>query len=381
MNIFNQKNPDKDALRLRGFIRKESLQVIRDPSSILIAFVLPLILMFVFGAGVSLDANNIKMGLVMEDNAAPARNLASYFVGTPYFSMHTSDNSKDLEDDLWASKLRGVIIIPQNFSQKFYQGSPASVQILADGSETNTANFVINFAEAVVGLWLLEEELEQRIHKPNPIDLETQVWFNPELKSNNVILPGGIAVIMSLIGTLLTSLVIAREWERGTMESIMATPIRIRELILGKVIPYFILGMGSMLQCFLLGTLFFGVPFRGSFLVLVFSTAAFLLTALGQGLIISTAARSQFVSSQIVLAISFLPALILSGFVFEIKSMPEILQWVTYIVPARYFVTILQTSFLAGTIWDLILPNFLMLCLFAVVLIWIPSLRLRKRLD
>jgi len=214
-----------------------------------------------------------------------------------------------------------------------------------------------------------------------PIAMEPRVWFNPELKSREVLLPGSVAIIMSLIGTLLTALVVAREWERGTMEAMMSTPIRIREMLLGKLIPYFLLALGSMVLCVTLSVTLFEVPFRGSYLVLLLATSCFLLAALGQGLLISTLTRNQFVSGQISIMLAFLPAFILSGFIFEIGSMPWAIRAITYILPYRYFVSILQTIFLGGTLWDLFLPNLLAILAIALFLFILTARKTVKRLD
>jgi len=367
--------------RIIGFIKKESWQMVRDPSCILIGIVLPLLLMFLYGYGVSLDMNRIHIGLVLEDTSTTARDLASSFVANPYFNVTVAFDRRPLEEEIVASKLRGMVVIPQDFSRKLYNGELSPIQVIADGTETNTANFVNNYSQGVVANWLNQLKNEARPTLILPTNIDNRVWFNPELESRNVLLPGSIAIIMSLIGTLLTALVIAREWERGTMEAMMATPIHIREIIIGKLTPYFLLGLASMTLCVIVATVFFGVPFRGSFLVLLLGTSAFLFAALGQGLLISTAARNQFVASQLSLIVGFLPAFMLSGFIFEINSMPLPIQFLTYLLPPRYFVTMLQTSFLAGVVWQLFIINFLCLLAIAGVFLFFTARRLVKRLD
>ncbi len=236
--------------RLFAYMYKESLQAIRDPSTLMIAVILPAIMVFLFAFGVSLDTNTVKIGLVLEDSSEKAKNLAYAFSHTRFFDVELSFDRKKPTQDLVAGKIRGLVIIPQDFSDKLERNENSPIQVIADGSETNTASFVQNYAEGVVGNWLLSLQNEQSVTPVASIQMQPRVWFNPELKSRNVLLPGSMAIIMALIGILLTALVVAREWDRGTMEAIMATPIHISELIIGKLAPYFVLGMGSMtLMC------------------------------------------------------------------------------------------------------------------------------------
>lgn len=367
--------------RFFAYLQKEYKQILRDPSTMLIAFVLPLMMIFIFGYGVSLDADKIKIGILFEDTSTEARSLANAFLATPYFDAQTGYDRLALEADLTGGRLRGLVTIPSNFSQNINRGTIASLQVLLDGSETNTAKFVLNYAEGVVANWTLQRALQKIKTRIPPITMEPRVWFNPALVSRDVLLPGSVAIIMSLIGTLLTALVVAREWEKGTMEAMMSTPIRIREMLLGKLIPYFLLGLGSMTLCVTLAVTLFEVPFRGSYLVLLLSTSCFLLAALGQGLLISTLTRNQFVSGQISIMVGFLPAFMLSGFIFEISSMPWPIQAITYLLPPRYFVTILQSAFLSGTIWDLIIPNLLAMLAIAFFFFIITAHYTVKRLD
>lgn len=367
--------------RLLAYLQKESKQIIRDPSTVLIAFVLPLIMIFIFGYGVSLDANKIRIGIVLEDTSPDARNLVSAFLGTPFFDVQTGYHRLAFEEEMTKGHLRGVVVIPGDFSQNLQRETKASLQLLLDGSETNTAKFVLNYAQGVVNNWNIQRTLERTTSLTLPITPEPRIWFNAALKSRDVLLPGSVAIIMSLIGTLLTALVVAREWERGTMEAMMSTPLRISEMVLGKLIPYFLLGLGSMTLCVTLSLTLFGVPFRGSFLVLFLSTSVFLLAALGQGLLISSTTRNQFVASQIAIMLGFLPAFVLSGFIFEINSMPWPIQALTYLLPPRYFVTILQSSFLSGTPWALIWPNLLAMLLIALLVFSLTLHKIVKRLD
>lgn len=368
--------------RFEAFFIKESKQMMRDPSTFLIAFLLPLIMIFIFGYGVSLDAKHVPIGIVIEDTSPTARNLEQAFLGTPYFSVKTGYHRNQFEEDLIKGKLRGLIVVPVNFSKKILRStSTTALQSLVDGSEPNTARFVINYTEGVLNNWNQQQQLQNKPYLSNPIQSESRVWFNEELKSRDVLLPGSIAIIMSLIGTLLTALVVAREWERGTMEAMMATPIRIPEMFFAKLIPYFLLGLASMVLCVFISIWIFDVPFRGSYLILLLSTSVFLLAALGLGLFISTTTRSQFISSQISIIVGFLPAFMLSGFIFEINSMPLIIQGLTYLLTPRYFVTILQSSFLSGVPTELLLPNLFVMLLIGCFFLSITAFKMVKRLD
>jgi ABC-2 type transport system permease protein len=367
--------------RLRSLIWKESIQIVNDPSSILIAFVLPVILLFLFGYAVSLDSTRIRVGLVVENRTPETESLLAAFRDSKYFVVQVSASRQQLADQLVAGRIRGLIVLPVDFSRQWSrENSHASVQIIADGSEPTTANFVQNYARAVVALWLQQRGLETGTPVPVTVDLENRMWFNPSLESKNYLVPGSIAIIITMIGTLLTAMVVAREWERGTMEAMMATPVRIQELVLGKLVPYFCLGMGSMLFCALSSILVFRTPFRGSFLTLFLLSSLFLFTCLGIGLLVSTLSKSQFVAGQFSIILGFLPALQLSGFIFEISSMPIFIRILTYLFPARYFVQGLQSIFLAGDIWTILLPNGAVLAVFAALIFALNARVTRKRL-
>ncbi len=366
--------------RLLAFTYKESLQAWRDPSTLIIAVILPAIMMFLFAFGVNLDLNNIRIGLVLEDTSPEARSLAKAFESTTYFNVRADTHRETLTEELVAGRLRGLVVIPQDFTAKLQRDETSPVQVIADGSETNTASFVLNYANGVVENWRASQQEQQGLDIPS-IRSQARIWFNPELKSRNVILPGSIAIIMALIGTLLTALVVAREWERGSMEAILSTPIHISELIIGKVTPYFILGMCSMILCVSSSVFVFGVPFVGSIWLLSLATAIFLLAGLSQGLLISTLSKNQFVASQAAINAAFLPAYMLSGFLYEIQSMPTALKAVTYLLPARYFVSIIQTSFLAGVVWSEIIPNMLAMLAIASFFLFIVVRKSKKSLE
>jgi ABC-2 type transport system permease protein len=369
--------------RLIALIKKETLQIIRDPSTILIAFVQPLILLFIFGYGVNLDSNKVKIGLVMEDHTPDTVSLADAFSNSRFLDVTLGRDRREFEHDLVTGRLRGIVVIPQNFSVEMaLKAGIASVQVIADGAEPNIASFVQNYVVGVMQVWLYHETEDRgQTTASSAIRVEPRFWYNPELKSRNFLVPGSIAIIMTLIGTMLTALVISREWERGTMESMMATPVSIIQILLGKLIPYFIMGIGSMTICTLVATLFYDVPFRGSFPALLAATSIFLLAALGQGLLISSVSKDQFVSSQMAIMSAFLPAMMLSGFIFEIGSMPKPIQWLTHIFAVRYFVTCLQTLFLAGNVWPLLLSCMGAMLFISLVFFGLTARKTRKRLD
>ncbi|VEG92065.1 ABC transporter permease [Legionella spiritensis] len=368
---------------LKALIYKETLQILRDPSTILIAFVLPLILLFIFGYGVNLDNNLIKTGLVMENDNPTVTSLTSSFVHSPFLDVRIGTDRRNFNNELAIEAIRGIIDIPQRFTARYLtQEQSAPIQVIADGSQPNIASFVQNYALGVLQVWLNEQAfMNGTIETGRQIRMEPRYWYNLDLKSRDFLIPGSIAIIMTLIGTLLTALVIAREWERGTMEAMMATPVTIYEILLGKLIPYFILGMGSMLLCTVIATLYYHVPFRGSLLVLSLVSAVFLIAALGQGLLISSAAKDQFVASQMALMSAFLPAFMLSGFIFEITAMPKPIQLLTYVFAARYLVTSLQTIFLTGNVWALLGKSLLAIAVIAMIFFLITARKTRKRLD
>jgi ABC-2 type transport system permease protein len=369
-------------VRLRSLVWKEAIQIANDPSSILIAFVLPVLLLFLFGFAVSLDNTKVRIGIVLPERTPESESLLRTFQGSKYFDVQVDIDRRAMEKELVAGRVRAVIVVAPDFSRNLVRngGAPA-IQVIADGSEPNTANFVQNYARAAIGIWSQQRGFETAFDAPGSIDVEGRVWFNSSLESKNYLVPGSIAIVLTMIGTLLTALVVAREWERGTMEALMATPVRIQELVLGKLIPYFCLGFGSMVFCTLVAVLIFRVPLRGSLLTLSLVASAFLVGALGIGLLVSTLTRSQFVAGQIAVLLGFLPAFQLSGFLFEISSMPLPIQWLTYLFPARYFVQALQTTFLTGDVPRLLWINVLIMIGFAVLFFVLNARVTKKRLN
>jgi len=370
------------ARRLKALIIKEFYQIIRDPSSIMISIVLPLVLLFLYGFGVSLDLDHLRVALVLEDTSPDAQSFAKSMTDSHYFDVKIGRDRREFTQDILKGAVRGMVVVPSYFTAfRNRQDIIAPIQVITDGSEPNTANFVQNYVTGAWQNWLRQEAISQDLTGLPLVTTESRFWYNEELESRNFLVPGSLAIIMTLIGTLLTSLVVAREWERGTMEAIMATPVTIVELLIGKLVPYFILGMGSMTLCVITARLLYDTPFRGSWLLLEFVSACFLTTALGLGLLISIVTKNQFAAAQAAMVAAFLPAYILSGFLFEIGSMPLPIQLLTYIVAAKYFVTSLQTLFLVGDIWSLIIVNVIPMLLIGLIFFILSSRLSVKRLD
>jgi ABC-2 type transport system permease protein len=368
-------------MRLRGMIRKESLQILRDPSSIAIAFVLPVILLLLFGYGVSLDAKNIRLALVVEQPDTNTSSLTGAFQHSEYFAPELYNNIQQAEQALMLHAVDGVVWLRNDFSNRLLSNDNAPIGVFVNGVDANQGRITQGYIQGVWQTWLISYARDHGHELKMPVSLESRIWFNPAVRSRNFLVPGLIALIMTLTGAMLTSMVVAREWERGTMEALMVTPIRIWEITVGKLLPYFILGMGGMLLTVVMARWVFDVPVRGSLLALILSSALYMMVALGMGLLISTVARSQFVAGQIALVATFLPAFILSGFIFQISSMPSAVQFITHIVPARYFVSILQTLFMAGDIWPVILSNSAALFIMMVFFLGVARRNTRKRLD
>lgn len=364
--------------RLGALIYKESLQILRDPSALFVAFVLPIILLFLFAYAVSLDVHKIPIGVVRNSNTANSQSLEATISATRYFNIKHMSHVQQAKNEIMAGKIRGYVVIPANFETRLHSRSnEALIQVIADGSQPNTANFVTAYMQGILSIWMAQRDHISAIQ----IVLQPRFWFNPELESRRALIPGSIAIVMTLIGTLLTALVVAREWERGTMEGLFSTPASITEILLGKLLPYFFLGLIATLFSTFLAVFLFGVPLRGSWLSLLILSAAFLIPALGQGLVISVLARNQFIAAQLAAFTGFLPAFLLSGFLFEIESMPWLIRLLTHIIPARYFVDALQTVFLVGNVWSLLLPNILTMLLIGAVMFVIVCMKFHKNLE
>jgi ABC-2 type transport system permease protein len=368
-------------MRLWGLIRKEFLQALRDPSSLGIAFVLPVVLLLLFGYGVSLDAEHVPLALVVEKPTPDTASLCGAFEQSRYFDPRYMNGMHAALQAMAAHRIQAIVHLREDFSRRLASARNAGIQLIVNGVDANTARIIEGYVQGVYVNWLEDYAAAGDQPLVIPVRTEQRVWFNSNLRSRNFLVPGLLAVIMTLIGALLTALLMAREWERGTMEALMVTPATVREILIGKIVPYFIMGMGSMALAVTMAVWQFNVPLRGSIWVLLLGTSLFLLTALGMGLLISTVARNQFVAGQVAIITTFLPAFILSGFIFDIGSTPPVIQAITRLNPARYFVAILQTVFLAGNVWSIIIPNCLALMIMATIFIGLTRKKTYKRMD
>jgi ABC-2 type transport system permease protein len=365
--------------RIRALVYKEAKQMMRDPSSVAIGIIMPVVLILLFGYGLSLDVTKVPVAIVLEDPSPAATELAAGFELSPYFDPELLTSMARAEELLLTRKLDGIIRVRPDFARNLNLGS-AEVQILVHGVDANHARIVQNYAQGAVRQWTARRAARGVEVIAGPVVVQNRMWFNEANESRYFLVPGLIVLIMTLIGALLTALVMAREWERGTIEPLFVTPVRTDEILLGKTIPYFILGMIGLVLCLLAAKFLFAVPFRGSISVLAGASMLYLLVALGIGLLISSAVKSQFVASQITLLVSFLPAVMLSGFLFDLRSMPDLVRLVTYVLPARYYVALLQTVFLAGDVWAVIIPNAAVLAVMAATLVILTRRVTRKSL-
>jgi ABC-2 type transport system permease protein len=368
--------------QLAAVMIKEAKQVVRDPSSWIIAVVLPLTFLFLFGYGISLDTTVVKIAVVREDDSRDAQDFAAALTSSRWFLVVPALDRRSGERLLQDQSVKAVVIIPAQFGRFMHaQTTSAQVQVLVDGAEPNTANFVHGYVNAIWSDFLASRARQQGKGLTPPVVVEVRYWYNANAESRWFLIPGSMTVIMTLLGTLLTSLVIAREWERGTLEALYATPLTRGQILIGKTLPYFLLAMVSMLVCVLTALILFHLPLRGSLLALALVSAVFLVPALGQGLLISVTMKSQMAAAQLGLMTGFMPAMMLSGFLFDIHSMPAWLRLITLAIPARYMNISLQTVFLAGDIWAVLLPNMLFMLVVGAVFFGLSWWRLRKRLD
>jgi ABC-2 type transport system permease protein len=360
-------------------VKKEVRQVIRDPSSIAIGIVLPFVLILLFGYGMSLDVTNVPVAVVLEDPSPASTELAASFQLSRYFDARMTTSIRRAEELMLTRKVDGIVRIRPDFSRRLSRGD-AEVQLLVHGIDANRARIIEGYVQGAVGVWAARRSAQGEQVLTGPVRVQNRMWFNEANESRYFLVPGLIVLVMTLIGALLTSLVVAREWERGTIEALFVTPIRPGEILLGKTIPYFALGMIGFALCVLSAKFLFHVPLRGSLLVLTGVSMLYLLVALALGLLISSALKSQFVASQITLLVTFLPAVMLSGFLFDLRSLPAVVQLVTFLLPARYYVTLLQTIFLVGDVWAVIVPNAAVLAAMMTVLLWLARRATRKQL-
>ena len=370
------------ARRVRALMVKETRQVIRDPSSIAIGVVLPMILILLFGYGLSLDVKNVPVAVVVEDPGPAARELVAGFQLSPYFHAQITHAMQPAEKLMLERSVDAIVRIPANFERRVNSGS-AEVQVLLHGGDANRARIIQGYVQGAIQAWNARQAAEGKTMTGagGSVTVQQRLWFNDANESRYFLVPGLIVLVMTLIGALLTAMVMAREWERGTLESLFVTPVRSDEILLGKTLPYFLLGLIGLALCIVAAKYLFHVPLRGTLPVLLGASTLYVLVALGIGLLISSAVKNQMVASQLAMLVTFMPALMLSGFLFDLRSMPAPIRLITYVLPARYYVTLLQTIFLAGNVWRVIVPNMLILAAMATLLGLGSRAATRKRLD
>jgi ABC-2 type transport system permease protein len=373
--------------RLLAIARKEVLQIVRDVRSLIIVVIMPAVLVLLFGYGVNLDLKGLPVYVVDQDGSQQSQDLLKHFQMSEYFHIvRVVDGYPELTRALDDGSAKMGIVIPWNFSESLRDGRPVQVQALVDGSDNNTANVLMGYAQAVVQGYSSQVQIDwmnQRglVMQPVALGIETRTWYNENLESSAFIIPGVLALVMTVIGAFLTSLTIAREWERGTMEQLISTPVTAMEIMLGKLAPYFVLGMFDTIISALIAIYWFHVPFRGSWVTLLGVSAMFMIVVLSMGFLISVIAKGQFLACQIALLITFLPAFLLSGFLFSIDQMPIALQWITRIFPARYYVSVLKQIFLKGSSASMLYADLVPLAVFTFVLALAATRSFHKRLE
>lgn len=366
--------------------RKELIHILRDPWSLGMAVAIPALMLVLFGYALTLDVDNVPMIVWDQSNTPASRELTSRFSGSRYFSVKVyADDYRQVEQAIDSREVLAALVISREFAGDQAAGRETSVQLIVNGSDPNTATIAMGYADAIFSTYnqsLIVQRMERRgvqDYRP-PMEFRPRVWFNTELESKNFIIPGLIAVIMSIIAALLTSLTIAGEWERGTMEQLISTPIRRHELILGKLLPYWGIGIFDVVLAVIMGELLFDVPLRGSVLLLFGMAGIFLIGVLSMGILISAATRSQLVASQMAILATFVPSYLLSGFMFAISNMPAPIQAVTYAVPARYFITLLKGIYLKGVGLEVLWVQAVLLVVFSFAMFLLASRKFRKKL-
>ena len=372
--------------RVSAVARKEVLHILRDYRSLLMALATPALLLTLFGYALTLDVDNVPMAVWDQSDTVRSREFISRFGGSRYFALRRRvDNYGDLVRAIDRGQVMMGLVVPRDFAQKINAGRDADAQLIVNGSDSNTATIAIAYAEVIAQIYGMDLTLEQNNQRGGrplqiPLDVRPRVWFNEDLESRNYIIPGLIAVIMMVISAMLTSLTVAREWERGTMEQLIATPVKPGELILGKLLPYFAIGMCDLTVAVLMAQFVFRVPLRGNVALLFGLSAIFLTGALAMGLLVSIVTKSQLLSSQVAVLTTFLPGFLLSGFIFTIANMPRVIQMVTYLISARYFVTILKGIYLKGVGLEILGAQAVFLIVYGAAMVVLARVKLKKKL-
>lgn len=370
------------ARRIGALIRKEGRQVVRDPSSFAIGVVLPLMLILLFGYAMSLDVKHVPIAVVLEQPSSEAVEVAAGFQLSPYFEARLTPSMAVARELMLSQTVDAIVRLPADFARRAAQGD-ADIQILVYGIDANRARIIQAYAQAVVAQAGLRRAAEGqgRVAQGGQAVVESQLWFNSANNSRYFLVPGLIVLIMTLIGAFMTSMVVAREWERGTFEALFVTPVRTDEILIAKIVPYFLLGLGGLVLCLASAKFLFAVPIRGSIPLLAAVSMLYLLVSVAMGLLISAGLKGQFLSSQVALVVTFMPAVMLSGFIYDLRSVPLAVRLISYLVPARYYASLLQTLFLAGDVWSVIAPNAAVLAAVAVLMLVLTRRATRKSLG
>ncbi len=375
--------------KIYAIMKKEVLHIIRDPRSLVMALGMPMIFIFLFGYAITLDIDNVKITVCDHDKTKESREYIGSFASSGYFNISKfTDSEKELLYSLDSGYAKAGLVIPSGFGNTLIKNGKVEIQAVIDGSEANSTNVVMGYIRGLsylysgnITLKAMNKAGVAKIKNVPGLDANIKIFYNQEMKSRNFIIPGLIAVIMSVIMAILTSLTIVREKEKGTFEQLIVTPVKPYEVMIGKIIPYWVLGLLDMVLVVLVGTLVFNVPLKGNIIFLFFITGIFAFSGLGIGLLVSTLANTQQVANQVAMLLSFLPTFILSGFMFPIKSMPFVIQLFTVIVPAKYFLIVLRGVFLKGSGLVALFTEFIMLTIFGVVLILLSSMNFKKKIK
>lgn len=384
---MRRKTGSGGGARLRALVRKEFRQLLRDASNLAIGVGLPIVLILIFGYGLSLDVKNAPVAVVLEDASPTAANAVAGLMNTTAIAPVPLGSMREAEQLMTERRVDGIVRIPADFSRRLAQGG-AHVQVLVHGADANRAGIILQYTSGALAQWsAIQADRQGRgpgAASPSAtgmVTVEQRLWYNAANTSTWYLVPGLIVLIMTLVGAFLTALVMAREWERGTLEALFVTPVRPAEILLAKIIPYFTVGMGGLALCLLAARFLFHVPMQGSLIVLLLASMLYLFVAVGMGLVISSVTRNQFLASQVALLSSFMPSLMLSGFLFDLRNVPRAIQYVGNALPATYFMELIKTLFLAGNVWPLIFKNCAILAAYAVLLLGVARAVTRKKLD
>jgi ABC-2 type transport system permease protein len=373
-------------MRIWAVTRKEFLHVLRDVRSLGMAIAIPMMMLMLFGYALTLDVDKVPLVVWDQSGTEQSRNLIAQFSGSRYYSLHEYlDKYEDIVRAIDSGQALAAMVVPRDYAQRIAAGRDAEVQFIVDGGDSNTATIALGYAEAVIQNYSQKLVIKtiQRNGAPElrqPLEVSPRVWFNEDMQSRNFIIPGLVAVLMMVIAALMTSLTVAREWERGTMEQLISTPVKGPELIIGKLIPYFAIGFFDVLLAVLMSQFLFHVPLRGSLVFLFAMAVIFLVGAMSMGMVISINAKNQLLASQFAMVSTFLPSFLLSGFMFSIANMPKPIQIITYAVPARYFVSLLKGIYLKGVGMQVMMGEVILLIIYAVVMFTIAIVRFKKKL-